>query len=149
MLLTSDPLPEGVGGGGTTLRPGSGTLPVASLRISVETSAEGGGATTDGAGMLSLAVRELARSGAETGGGTTASFVICSGECDTSRLATFGAGGITLADNAIPERVLLAVTFGAGATTEGFNAGSFNPRSFATRGAGGMTSDPSAGATNL
>ena len=71
-LLTNDPLPVCEGGGGTTVLPESCTLPLARRRISGEMSAEGGGATTEGAGRLSLALRPVARSGAETGGGTTA-----------------------------------------------------------------------------
>ena len=95
-LLTNDPLPVAVGGGGTTAE-GSGVLPVGMRRMSPETLAEGGGATTAGAGMVSRAVRELARSGAETGGGTTFVSVIRTGAVDISRLTVPGAGGTTFA----------------------------------------------------
>ena len=50
-----DPLPDCEGGGGTTVLPGSGTLPPAMRRMSVEMSLEGGGATTLGAGKVNLA----------------------------------------------------------------------------------------------
>lgn len=79
-LLTNDPPPDCVGGGGTTVRAGSGVLPLANLRMSRETSAEGGGAITDGAGKLSFGLRTESRSGAETGGGTTAALAICTGD---------------------------------------------------------------------
>ena len=92
----NDPLPDCVGGGGTTVFDESGMLPLARRCKSCETSAEGGGAMTEGAGKLSLGLRRAARSGAETGGGTTAAF-ICTGELESSRLTAPGAGGITLA----------------------------------------------------
>ena len=96
MLLTNEGLAAGVGGGGITVREGS-AVPLSRRRKSRGESAEGGGAMTEGAGRLSFAVLELSRSGAETGGGTTATLFICTREGDTSRLATSGAGGITLA----------------------------------------------------
>lgn len=98
------PLPDCVGGGGTTVFEGSGTLPLAKRCGSCETSFEGGGAITDGAGMFSLELRALARSGAETGGGMTAALVICTGELDSSRLTPPGTGGITLRASAGAER---------------------------------------------
>jgi len=76
--LLSDPLAD-CGGGGTTVLAGSGTLPAARRRMSEEMSAEGGGATTDGEGMLNLGLRTPARSGAETGGGTTLASIVCMG----------------------------------------------------------------------
>jgi hypothetical protein len=66
--------------------------------------AEGGGAMTVGEGMASLGLLVVARSGAETGGGTTATFVICRGALDISRLTALGAGAITLVASAGPER---------------------------------------------
>ena len=71
---------------------GSGMLPLASRCMSCETSDEGGGAMTDGAGKLSLGFRVPARSGAETGGGTTATVDICTGALEISRLTAAGAG---------------------------------------------------------
>ena len=102
--LMYEVLAAGVGGGGTTLFDRSGALPLASRCRSCDISVEGGGATTDGAGMASLGLRELSRSGADTGGGTTAAFAICTGERETSRLATAGAGGTILELSAGAER---------------------------------------------
>jgi hypothetical protein len=102
-LLTNEVLPAGVGGGGITVLEGL-ALPLSRRRKSRVESAEGGGAMTEGAGILSFAVRALSRSGAETGGGTTATLFICTREGETSRLATLGAGGITLALRAGAER---------------------------------------------
>ena len=70
------------GGGGTTARVGSDTAAPASRRVSELMSADGGGATTEGAGIVTRELRAPARSGAETGGGTTAASVICTGEED-------------------------------------------------------------------
>jgi len=94
--------PVCVGGGGTTVFDESGILPT--IRCwSCEMSAEGGGATTDGAGRFSLGLRRAARSGAETGGGTTVAF-ICTGNWENSPLTAPGAGGITLVATAGLER---------------------------------------------
>ena len=114
--LMNDPLPDCVGGGGTTVLDESGMLPLAKRCRSCETSAEGGGAITEGAGMFSLEFRALARSGAETGGGSMVAF-ICTGELESSRLTPPGAGGITFAASAGVERARSRVMFGAGATT--------------------------------
>jgi hypothetical protein len=92
----NDVLAAAVGGGGTTVFDTSGTLPLASRCKSCDISVEGGGAITDGAGMVNLGLREPSRSGADTGGGTTAALVICTGERDMSRLTAAGAGGTTL-----------------------------------------------------
>jgi hypothetical protein len=100
--LMNDPL-AGVGGGGTTALEGS-DLPLSSRRKSRAESAEGGGATTDGAGRLSFGLRKASRSGAETGGGTIEASRICTRVGETSRLATAGAGGITLALSVGEER---------------------------------------------
>jgi hypothetical protein len=45
-------------------------------------SAEGGGAMTEGAGKFSFACNPASLSGAETGGGTTATLFICTREGD-------------------------------------------------------------------
>jgi hypothetical protein len=82
-LLRSDPLPDCVGGGGTTALEVSAVLPFARRRMSREMSEEGGGAMTAGDGNVSLGSRALVRSGAETGGGTTATLAICTGELET------------------------------------------------------------------
>ena len=99
-----DVLAAGVGGGGTTLFERSGALPLASRCRSCAISVEGGGATTDGAGIESLGFRAPDLSGADTGGGTTAAFAICTGERETSRLTADGAGGTMLELSAGAER---------------------------------------------
>jgi hypothetical protein len=147
----NDPLPDCVGGGGTTVLDESGMLPLAKRCRSCETSAEGGGAITEGAGMFSLEFRALARSGAETGGGSMVAF-ICTGELESSRLTPPGAGGITFAASAGVERARSRAMFGAGATTDGVRDGAVRDgaiwvRSRAMLGAGGITAGPSAGAT--
>jgi hypothetical protein len=122
-LLTNDPLPDCVGGGGTTDRDGSGTLPLASRRISCDMSCEGGGAMTEGEGNVTLEVRAVARSGADAGGGTTDTFDICTGALEISRLTPPGAGGITFAASEGAARVLSRAVFGAGAITVAFKDG--------------------------
>ena len=79
MLLMNDPLLDCDGGGGTTLLPASGMLPEANRRMSRDKSAEGGGGTTEGAGNIAFEGRDLALSGAETGGGITAPSMLCRG----------------------------------------------------------------------
>ncbi len=79
---------------------------------------------TEGAGRLSFAVREDSRSGAETGGGTTAGLFICTREGETSRLGVAGAGGITLALRAGVNRAWSRETcVDAGPITLGLNDG--------------------------
>jgi hypothetical protein len=148
MMLLTIPLPDCDGGGGTTVLPGSGTLPPAMRRRSVEISDEGGGATTLGAGRVSLAVPEVARSGAETGGGTTVES-IRTGALDICRLTAPGAGGITFDDIAGAERERSRETFGAGATTMAPSDGAVSARSRVTRGAGAMIAGVKTGATNV
>ena len=117
----NDPLADCVGGGGTTLLDASGMLPLARRCVSCETLAEGGGAMTAGAGMLSRGLRADARSGAETGGGITDGFVIWTGVLDISRFIPPGAGGITGPESAEVERGRARASslamLGAGATT--------------------------------
>jgi hypothetical protein len=136
-LLTIDPLP--VGGGGTTVLDWSAMLPLAMRRMSGETSAEGGGAITEGAGIVSRALCEVSRSGEETGGGMIVVLVICTAERETSRLTAPGAGGMMLAFIAGAERERSRERFGAGATTEGTSCGATRVRSRDTLGAGAMT----------
>ena len=124
-LLSTDPLPA-CGGGGTTVFEGSGAFPLAKRCRSRETSAEGGGATTVGAGNASMGSRSCARGGAETGGGITAAFAICTGALEISRLTDDGAGGIILAAIAGAVRLLSRFTVGAGATTEAFRIGAIS-----------------------
>ncbi len=104
MLLTKDPLAAWVGGGGTTLGAEERMPPLSRRRRSREGSVEGGGATTEGAGKLSLAVRDDSRYGADTGGGTTATLFICTRVEETSWLTEEGAGPITLPLRAGAER---------------------------------------------
>jgi hypothetical protein len=144
-----EPLPDCVGGGGTTVFDGSGTLPLGRRCKSCETSAEGGGATTDGACRVSFGFRMPARSGADTGGGITAKLFICTGVLEVSRLTPPGAGGITLAAIVGVDRDCWRVTLGAGATTDVFREGALSARSRDTLGAGGTIAGASAGATNL
>ncbi len=149
--LMYDVLAAGVGGGGTTLFERSGAPPLASRWRSCDISVEGGGATTDGAGMASLGFRVLSRSGADTGGGTTAALAICTRERETSRLATAGAGRtmLELRDGAERawSREASRERFGAGATTRVSSEGATNiiVRSRAASGAGGITLVASAG----
>jgi hypothetical protein len=121
-LLMNDPLPDCVGGGGTTVFDESGILPLERRRMSCE-SGEGGGAMTAGAGRFSLGLLVAARSGAETGGGITAGLVICIGEREISRLTPPGAGGITFAASAGVERERSRLMLGAGATSDGLSDG--------------------------
>jgi hypothetical protein len=102
MLEMNDP-PAGLGGGGTTDGEDGARLPLSRRRRSCVESADGGGATTEGAGSVSFAVREVSRAGADTGGGTTA-LLICTREGATSRPTFVGAGGTTLAFTVGPER---------------------------------------------
>ena len=99
--------------------------------------------------MLSFGLCVLVRSGAETGGGTTATFAICTGELDSSRLTAPGAGGITFAARVGVERELSRFRLGAGATTDGLRDGAVKVRSRDTFGAGGITAGPKAGATRV
>lgn len=104
MLLTKDPLAACVGGGGITLGAEERMPPLSRRRKSRAESAEGGGATTEGAGRLSLALRADSRSGAETGGGTTAMLFICTRVEETSWVTDEGAGAITLPTRAGAKR---------------------------------------------
>jgi hypothetical protein len=143
-----DPLPVCVGGGGTTVFDESGMLPLARRRASWGISPEGGGAMTEGAGNVSLEFLVVARSGAETGGGTRVAF-ICTGRLENSRFAVPGAAGITVPASVGVDRVRSRATLGAGATRAGRNDGVIGVRSLDTLGAGGITAKPSAGATRV
>ena len=78
-LLTSDPLADGEGGGGTTALLGSAAMLPLVRCMSAVMSVEGGGATVAGAGKVNFELRTPARSGAETGGGTTPGSMVCTG----------------------------------------------------------------------
>lgn len=147
MLLMNDPLPEAEGGGGTTFLPESLSDPEANLLMSRDKSEEGGGGTTDGDGRVTLEFRALARSGADTGGGITAAFMLCNGAVVMWRVTAPGAGGITLADSPGPVRTWFCEMFGEGAITRALNEGAATLRSRVTLGAGGITTGAKAGAT--
>src|SRR5713101_6335152 len=138
-LLMNDPLLACDGGGGTIVGEEVPTLPLSRRRKSRAESAEGGGATTEGAGRLSFALRALSRSGEETGGGTTATLFICTRDGETSRLTDAGAGGITLALSDGVERAWSRETcVDAGPMTLTFNDGAAMVRSRDRLGAGAM-----------
>lgn len=151
MLLTNDPLPDCVGGGGTTFGDEDDVmLPLSSLRRSRAESVEGGGATTEGAGMLSFELRALSRSGADTGGGTTDTLFICTRDGETSRLIDAGAGGITLVLRAGVERTSsLEICVEAGPMTLALKDGAAEARSRDRLGAGAMMLAFNEGATSL
>ena len=104
---------------------------------------------TVSAGRFSRELRELARSGADTGGGIAVVSVIWIGVLDVSRLTPPGAGGITLPDSADVERVRSRVTLGAGATTDGLSVGEFEFRALDVLGAGGIMTGVRTGAIKV
>src|SRR5579863_3698742 len=93
--------------------------------------------------MASFGFRLPSRSGAETGGGTTAALAICTGERELSGLNVVGAGGTTLEFRAGAERDWSRDAsrgrLGAGATTLVFREGVIKARSRETSGDGGIT----------
>ena len=124
-------------------------LPLSNRRRSRVVSADGGGAMTEGAGMLSFVVREASRSGAETGGGTTATLFICTLDGETSWPTAVGTGGITLPVKAGAVRAWSReIRVEAGPITLAFRGGAVNVRSRETFGAGAMMVESSEGATN-
>lgn len=122
MLLMNEGAAVWVGGGGTTF--GDAAAPLSRRRRSWVESAEGGGATMDGAGRLSFAFLSSSRSGALTGGGTMATFVILTLVDGASIPLVSGAGATTRAVSAGVERDSAAETWvGAGAITFVLNSG--------------------------
>src|SRR5271157_4269042 len=120
--LASDPPPDAVGGGGTGLVRMS---PVAELPqlLRSRLTCDGGGATTAGAGSVSLGVDDTSRWGAETGGATT-STVCASGtrELAKSRCVSRGAGEMIVCSmiagaSGFGVRILSRETSGDGGTT--------------------------------
>jgi hypothetical protein len=83
---------------------------------------DGGGATTAGAGSVSLGVEETSRGGAETGGAIT-STVCVNGIRELARSlgVVRGAGAITVGASGVADRIciLSRETFGAGGTGVG------------------------------
>jgi hypothetical protein len=150
IVLTNEPLAACVGGGGMTRGAEDGTPPLSSLRISRSVEADGGGATTEGDGKFSFAVRVLSRSGAETGGGTTATLFICTREGETSWVTSEGAGAITrpLSDGA--ERAWSRETrVDAGAITFALREGALRLLLLETLGAGAMMEESRRGAKRV
>jgi hypothetical protein len=94
---------------------------------------------TDGAGRVNLEFCLASRSGAETGGGTIATFVICTGEREICGLAAFGAGGMIAPLSAGAVRERSRETVGAGATTRESSRGAINACSRDKFGAGAIT----------
>src|SRR5208283_267902 len=136
--LAIEPPPDTVGGGGTGLARKS---PVAVLPqlLRSRLTCDGGGATTAGAGSVSLGVDETSRGGAETGGAIT-SAVCVSGtrELAKSRGASVGDGATTVCANGLAVRILSRETFGAGGMTAELNVGEVRVLARETSGAGGI-----------
>lgn len=142
--LASDPPLDAEGGGGTGFVCMSPLAVLPQLLKSWLTS-DGGGATTAGAGNVSLGLDEASRSGAETGGGTTSTVCVTSTrELAKSRGVSRGAGAITLCSivgaSGDAVRILSCETFGAGGTTAAFSVGDVRVLVRETSGAGGTTS---------
>jgi hypothetical protein len=127
------------GGGGITADETAPAPPLSRRRMSCVELADGGGATTDGAGIFKRAFRPVSFSGAETGGGTTAALFICTRDGATSWPTAFGAGGITVPARAGEERERsLETRVDAGPTTFAVNDGAERLPSRATLGAGAI-----------
>ena len=134
-----DPPPDSVGGGGTGFVRKS---PVAELPqlLRSRLTCDGGGATTAGAGSVSLGVDETSRWGAETGGATTSTVCVRgTRESARSRCVSRGAGATTVGASGLAVRILSRETFGAGATIDEFRVGAVRVGVGETSGAGGMT----------
>ena len=112
--LASDPPPDAVGGGGTGFARKSPVAEVPQLLRS-RLTCEGGGATTAGAGSVSLGVDDTSRGGAETGGGTTSTVCVRgTRELAKSRGVSRGAGAMTVGASGLAVRILSREMFGAG-----------------------------------
>ena len=135
-----------VGGGGTTVCEDAPALPLSSRRRSRAESADGGGATTEGAGRFSFALRPLSRSGAETGGGTTAVVHLHSRGRDFA--AAGGGSGQNYAGvkRRSGTRLVAGDARRGGAITLEFRDGAASVRWRETLGAGAMMLESRAGA---
>lgn len=114
------PPPEALGGGGTGF---ARTSPAAELPqlLRSRLTCEGGGATMAGAGSESLAVDDMSRGGADTGGATTSTvWVSGTRELAKSRCASLGAGAMTFGASGLALRIWSRETFGAGGTISAF-----------------------------
>ena len=105
---------------------------------------DGGGATTAGAGSVSLGVDETSRWGAEPGGATTSTLCVSgTRESAKSRCSSRGAGATTVGASGLAVRILSRETFGAGGTIGAFivalRVGEVRVGARETSGAGGMT----------
>jgi hypothetical protein len=139
-LLTNDVLPVCAGGGGTTVGDTAPLPPLSSRRKSRVVSADGGGVITEGAGRLSFASCVPSRSGADTGGGTTAALFMRTRDGESSRPAAVGTGGTMLPLSAGVRRELSReILVEAGSMTRAFKDGAPRVRSRETLGAGATT----------
>ena len=101
---------------------------------------DGGGATTAGAGSVSLGVDETSRCGAETGGATTSTLCVSgTRESAKSRCSSRGAGATTVGASGLAVRILSRETFGAGGTIVVLRVGEVRVGVLETSGVGGMT----------
>jgi len=134
-----DPPPDAVGGGGTGLVRKS---PVAELPqlLRSRLTCDGGGATTAGAGSVSLGVDETSRCGAETGGATTSTACVRgTRESAKSRCSSRGAGATMVGASGLAVLILSRETFGAGGTIVVLRVGEVRVGVLETSGVGGMT----------
>jgi hypothetical protein len=100
---------------------------------------EGGGATTVGVGKVNLALADVSRCGAETGGATTLAVCVSDDrELARSRWASVGAGAMTEGLIWVALRILSRVTSGAGATTDALSEGIERVWEWETSGAGAI-----------
>src|ERR1019366_1824171 len=112
--IASDHPPDAVGGGGTGFARKSPVAEIPQLLRS-RLTCEGGGATTAGAGSVSLGVDDTSRGGAETGGGTTSTVCVRgTRELAKSRGVSRGAGAMTVGASGLALRILSREMFGAG-----------------------------------
>ena len=134
-----DPPPDAVGGGGTGFVRKS---PVAELPqlLRSRLTCDGGGATTAGAGSVSLGVDETSRCGAETGGATTSTLCVSgTRESAKSRCSSRGAGATMVGASGFAVRILSRETFGAGGTIVVLRVGEVRVGVLETSGVGGTT----------
>jgi hypothetical protein len=100
---------------------------------------EGGGATTDGAGSVSLGFELVIRSGAEIGGGTTATACEPGARMGVmSRCGALGLGGTTAAFMGRVDRIFSRSASGVGGTMLAFSAGTARVLSLRTSCDGGI-----------
>ncbi len=131
--------PLAVGGGGTGLVRRSPEAVLPKLFRS-RLTCDGGGATTAGAGSVSLGVEDTSRGGADTGGFTTSTvWVKGRRELAMSRCVSRGAGAITVGARGLAVRIWSRETLGAGGTIAVPRLGVVLALERETSGAGGTT----------